>query len=139
MKVDQKMGAWAEQHALIYLQNLGYILVARNYYCRYGEIDLIVKNDSDLVFIEVKARSKTKYGQAIEVISFSKQKKIMRTALHFLNKNLQFSHYFCRFDVICFDFKHNFSKNVQQRFDDYVYDLNWIENAFTFEAEFINL
>ena len=139
MKNNKSLGTWAEQQALIYLQNFGYFLIAKNYHSKYGEIDLIVKNHQYLVFIEVKARSKTKYGQAIEVISYSKQKKIIKTALQFLNQNSQFNDDFCRFDVICFDFDHKISKSVQQKFNDYVYDLNWIENAFTFDAELINL
>ena len=48
-------------------------------------------------------------------------------------------HFYCRFDVICFDFFQQFAKTIQQDFSKFTYDQQWIENAFTFEQEFINL
>ena len=110
-----------------------------NYHCRYGEIDLIVQKNQELIFVEVKARSATQYAQSYETISFSKQKKIMKSALCFLNTHPQFQHFYCRFDVICFDFFQQFAKTIQQDFSKFTYDQQWIENAFTFEQEFINL
>lgn len=134
-----KMGMWAELEALSYLQKMGFILVAQNFHSRFGEIDLIMKKDQDLIFVEVKARSKTKYGLAHEVISVTKQRKIMHTALEFLEKQQSYSHFYCRFDVICFNFEQKFSKSIHYDFENCQYDLNWIENAFTFDSEFINL
>ena len=133
------LGQWAEQQALTWAEQQNYVLVQRNLHSRYGEIDLIVAREKDLVFIEVKARSNTQYAQAIETISIHKQRKMMKTALHFLNEQSHFQNYYCRFDVICFDFYQHFAKTLQQDFSKYPYDQQWIENAFTFDQELINL
>ena len=133
------LGQWAEQQALKRLQTQGFTLIVANYHCRYGEIDLIVQKDQELIFVEVKARSMTQYAQSCETISPSKQKKIMKSALCFLNAEPQFQEFYCRFDVICFDFFQQFAKKIQQDFSKCPYDQQWIENAFTFDQEFINL
>ena len=133
------LGHWAEQQALKLLQAQGFTLIVANYHCRYGEIDLIVQKDQELIFVEVKARSVTQYAQSCETISSSKQKKIMKSALCFLNAEPQFQEFYCRFDVICFDFSQQFAKKIQQDFSKLPYDQQWIENAFTFDQEFINL
>lgn len=133
------LGQWAELQALKRLQAQGFTLIVANYHCRYGEIDLIVQKDQELIFVEVKARSVTQYAQSYETISLSKQKKIMKSALCFLNAEPQFQEFYCRFDVICFDFSQQFAKKIQQDFSKCPYDQQWIENAFTFDQEFINL
>ncbi len=127
------LGQWAEQQALKLLQTQGFTLIVANYHCRYGEIDLIVQKDQELIFVEVKARSVTQYAQSCETISSSKQKKIMKSALCFLNAQPQFQEFYCRFDVICFDFPQKIAKTVQQDFSNFHYDLQWIENAFTLD------
>ena len=135
LKLDQ----WAEQQALHILQTQGFQLVAANYHCRYGEIDLIVQRAQELVFVEVKARSVTQYAHSFESISLSKQRKIMKSALCFLDAHQEFQNFYSRFDVICFDFLQQFAKTIQQDFSKFTYDQQWIENAFTFDQEFINL
>ena len=136
---DANLGQWAEQQALQFLQSQGFSLIMANYHCRYGEIDLIVEKQQELLFVEVKARSITQYAQACETISLSKQKKIIKSALFFLNVYPQFQNFYCRFDVICFDFSQQFAKKIQQDFSKFPYDQQWIENAFTFDQEFISL
>ena len=136
---QMNLGQWAEQQALRLVEQQGYVQVQQNYHSRYGEIDLIVARGQELVFIEVKARSNTRYAQAIESISIHKQRKMMKTALHFLNEQSHFQNYYCRFDAICFDFYQHFAKTLQQDFSKYPYHQQWIENAFTFDQELINL
>ena len=68
-----------------------------------------------------------------------KQLKIFKTALSFIEKTPQFQHFYYRFDVFCFDFHQQFAKNIQQDFSNYSYDHQWIENAFTLDADLINL
>jgi len=133
------LGQWAEQQALKILQAQGFQLVAANYHCRYGEIDLIVQHAQELVFVEVKARSVTQYAHSFESISLSKQRKIMKSALCFLEAHPEFQNFYSRFDVVCFDFLQQFAKTIQQDFSKFTYDQQWIENAFTFDQEFINL
>ena len=135
----QQLGAWAEQQAAQLMQNHGFQFLAANYHSRYGELDLILVCDQELVFVEVKARAQTRYAQAIESVSRAKQGKMLKTAMCFIQKNPQFAHYYYRFDVICFDFNQQFSKNIQHDFTKYPYDVQWIENAFTFDPELINL
>ena len=139
MTQAKKLGQWAETEAVKIAHEAGYTLVQANYHSRYGEIDLIVQKDQDLVFIEVKARSQTHYAQASETVSLSKQRKLMQTALIFLQQSPQYNACYCSFDVICFDFYQHFAKSIQYDFSKCPYDQQWIENAFTFEQEFITL
>ncbi len=127
------LGQWAEQQALIFLQQGGYVLVEQNYHSRYGEIDLIVRKNQELVFVEVKARSAGNWAQAHEVISFSKQRKIIQTAQHYLAQSPHFQDCYCRFDALCFELSQPVAKTIQQDFYNLIYDLQWIENAFTLD------
>lgn len=91
-------GAWGEAIAAEYLRKHGYHLVARGYRCRFGEIDLIVKNRKYLVFAEVKLRKSAQFAHALEYVDVRKQERLRTTASLYLSKNptqLQ-----PRFDVI---------------------------------------
>src|ERR1043165_1549242 len=109
----QDLGQWAEQTALAFLQSHDYECVTQNYHSRYGEIDLIVQRQQELVFVEVKARSAGSYAEACEVISPTQQRKIIKTAQLFLQKYPKYYDFDCRFDVICFDFPQKIAKTVQ--------------------------
>ena len=111
-----KLGQWAEQQALAVLEEQGYVYVQSNYHSRFGEIDLIVQKGQELVFVEVKARSKTRFAQAAETISYSKQRKISKTAMLFLQDHPHFQQYYCRLGVMCFDFFEEMPKTIQQVF-----------------------
>lgn len=139
MSRQKQLGLWAEQQAAHLMEEQGFQLLAQNYHSRYGELDLVMQRGLELVFVEVKARARTRYAPAIESISYTKQRKILQTALCFIQQSPQFIHYDYRFDVICFDFNQYFAKTIQHDFSLYPYDLQWIENAFTFDQEFINL
>ena len=127
------LGQWAEQTALLFLQSQQYQYVNKNYHSRFGEIDLIVKRDNELVFVEVKARSAGSYAEACEVISYSQQRKIIKTAQFFLQRYPNYYNFDCRFDVICFDFPKKFAKTVQPDFSKLQYDQQWIKHAFTLD------
>lgn len=133
MLLAQQLGKWAEQTALNLLQKQNYVLVTSNYHSRRGEVDLIVKRGQELVFVEVKARTIGNYGQACEMVTRTKQKKIIKTAMRFLQRYPSYQDFYCRFDVICFDFPQKIAKTVQQDFSNFHYDLQWIENAFTLD------
>ena len=133
------LGEWAELEAIEILTRAGFKILAHNFHSRYGEIDIIACRDLDLVFIEVKARAKTSHGQAFEVVTPSKQLKIVKTALKFVEKYPNFYDYYYRFDVICFDFLQEFSKKIQYDFSKITYHQQWIENAFTLDIDLINL
>lgn len=92
------LGPWGEAQAADYLRRKGYTLVAANYRCRFGEIDLIVRNRCYLVFVEVKLRKSAGFAQAREFVDFRKQQRIRATASMYLSRyptSLQ-----PRFDVI---------------------------------------
>ncbi len=127
------LGQWAEQAALLFLQSQQYQYVNKNYHSRFGEIDLIVKRDNELVFVEVKARSAGSYAEACEVISYSQQRKIIKTAQFFLQRYPNYYNFDCRFDVICFDFPQKLAKTVQPDFSKLQYDQQWIKHAFTLD------
>lgn len=91
-------GRWGEALAAKYLEKKKYTLVACNYTCRCGEIDLIVQNKTYLVFVEVKLRKSDAFAKASEFVDFRKQNRIRTTAELYLAQHetaLQ-----PRFDVI---------------------------------------
>jgi putative endonuclease len=132
-KKKNELGQWAEQCALTFLQTHQCEFVSRNYHSRYGEIDLIVKRQNELIFVEVKARSAGSYAAACEVITPSQRRKIIKTAQLFLQEHPDYYDFDCRFDVICFDFPQKIAKTVQPDFSKLKYDQQWIEHAFTLD------
>ena len=91
-------GRWGEETAAAYLRRRHYTIVAANYRCRLGEIDLIAENRDYLVFVEVKRRKNDAYAEAKEFVTAAKQQRVMRAAQLWLQQNeteLQ-----PRFDVI---------------------------------------
>ncbi len=91
-------GAWGEALAAEYLRKKHYSLVAAGYSCRFGEIDLIVRDRKNLVFVEVKLRKNADFALAREYVDRRKQDRLRITASVYLSQNptkLQ-----PRFDVI---------------------------------------
>ena len=77
-------GRHAENLAALFLQQQGLKLVARNYRCRFGEIDLIAREGNTLVFVEVRMRASNQFGGAAASITAAKRRKLLRTARHYL-------------------------------------------------------
>lgn len=94
-------GAEAEELAARHLQAQGLELLARNWRCRYGEIDLILREGATLVFVEVRSRRRGDYGGAAESISAAKRARLKRSAAAYL---AQCRHRgACRFDAVLMD------------------------------------
>lgn len=74
------LGKWGERLAAEALRKQGWKLVETNYRCRMGEIDLIVSNQKYLVFVEVKLRKNSRFGQAAEAVTPEKQRKLRAAA-----------------------------------------------------------
>jgi putative endonuclease len=91
-------GAAAEQAAADYLIGQGLKLVARNFRCRGGEIDLVMHDGPTLVFVEVRARSRADFGGAAESITPTKQGRIILAARHYLAQHGIDAP--CRFDAV---------------------------------------
>lgn len=106
-------GKNAEQQALHYLVAHGLKHLDSNYYCKGGEIDLIMNDAEQLVFVEVRYRSRSDYGSAAESVTVAKQRKLIIAAQHYLmTSGLDKP---CRFDVVGIDNKRK---------------INWIKDAF---------
>ena len=94
------VGRRAEQLAFDYLIGHGLTPVARNFYCRGGEIDLIMLDEDCLTFVEVRFRSTDKFARASDTVDARKQQKIIRTAAMFVARNQRFGNTVMRFDVV---------------------------------------
>lgn len=81
----QTLGRLGEALALEHLRRLGYAIVARNYRCREGEVDIVATTADTVVFVEVKARRSTTYGSPLEAVDARKQARLARAARHFLH------------------------------------------------------
>ncbi len=110
--IDQ--GKVAENKACDFLQKNGLKLVKKNYHCRSGEIDLIMQDKQELVFVEVRYRAKNDYGSALDSIDQHKIKKLIAAASHYVSKHQLDQP--MRFDVVGFDAS---------------FKPNWITHAFT--------
>ena len=80
-------GAWGEALAADYLRTKHYKIVAANYACRFGEIDIIARNRDYLVFVEVKLRKNARFAAAREYVNRQKQDRIRITASIYLSEN----------------------------------------------------
>ena len=112
-------GSQAENLALQHLTQQGLELVERNYHCRGGEIDLIMLDKATLVFVEVRYRKSTSFGSALESVNHAKQKRIIHTAQHFLQRQTSnYSQSCYRFDVVAISP------------EEHTPEINWLKDAF---------
>ena len=97
---NRKTGTIREDKAALWLTKQGVKIIARNFRCRFGEIDLIIRHDGYLAFVEVKYRKSTGAGFPVEAVSFSKQKIICKVADYYrITKGIPDDHPI-RYDVI---------------------------------------
>lgn len=95
----KNMGLWGEDKAAEFLKAKKYIILARNYHSRFGEIDIIAKKQNTIIFVEVKTRKNTAFGFPAELVNYQKQQKIMKTAQLYINDNFN-AEFDYRFDII---------------------------------------
>lgn len=94
-------GKTGEDLAVKFIEDNGFTVIERNWrFSRLGEIDIIATKNEQLVFIEVKARTSTFFGEPIEAITPTKIKKIYRIAEIYLSKKPLYNDKECRFDAI---------------------------------------
>ena len=96
----QRDGATAEDLAAAYLARHGLAIIARNYRCRGGEIDLVARDGATVVFVEVRYRSSRAFGGAGASVGARKQARILLAARHYLAGRADVA---CRCDVIALD------------------------------------
>lgn len=115
-KERRQEGYLQEQKAEDYLREKGFQILKRNFYSRYGEIDIIAKDGKYIVFVEVKYRKNPKVGHPLEAVDIRKQKRICKTADWFCKRYGYQEDTPCRFDVIGITME----------------DIQYIENAFLY-------
>lgn len=93
-------GRDAEALACAHLQGAGLTLLARNYRCAHGELDLIMEQGASLVFVEVRYREGARFGSAADSVTFRKQEKVRAAAQHYLLLHPAQAQRPCRFDVV---------------------------------------
>lgn len=110
-------GQYFEEQACVYLKQQGLKLKSRNVSFSTGEIDLIMTDEKQLVFVEVRFRQHNKFGGAAASVDYRKQTKLIKTAQLYLQKQFGNQPPSCRFDVIAIEGdKQNFK-------------VDWIKNA----------
>ena len=115
--LKKQLGNRAEHQAALYLsEQQQMVVIEKNYRSQLGEIDLIMRDQEDIVFVEVRSRTHSTQNP-VESINKTKQKKIMRTAVHFLQHKKWLHKVNYRFDIISI-------------LND---DIEWIKNAFVSE------
>ena len=83
--MDRKeTGALGEQAAADYLLEKGYELLARNWHCRWGELDLVARKEEILAFVEVKTRKPGAMVSPLEAVNRTKRRKLIRSAQAYL-------------------------------------------------------
>ncbi len=91
-------GAEAEALAAAFLEDHGVVIIARNYRCRLGEIDLVARDGATTVFVEVRSRASTAFGGAAASITTTKRARLLKAARHYL-AGLRVTPQ-CRFDAL---------------------------------------
>ena len=94
------LGDAAEQAAVELLERSGYRVVARNFRCAWGEVDVVAERGELLCFVEVRMRSTAAWGDPAHTVSWAKQRKVAKAALHYLLEREDAPRRMVRFDVV---------------------------------------
>jgi putative endonuclease len=97
------IGTTYEYRAAAYLKSQGYAILARNYRCRTGEVDIIARDGEYLCFVEVKYRSGAGCGTPLEAVNYHKQQKILGVARYYIMKHGLPVDTACRMDVVAIE------------------------------------
>ncbi|MDG1461976.1 MAG: YraN family protein [Gammaproteobacteria bacterium] len=111
-------GAICEDIALEHMQSQGLKIIERNFNCRLGELDLIMRSESCLIIAEVRYRKSLNFGGAAATIDHTKQQRIIKTTQIYLQKHPQYKKLPVRFDVIAM------SGELSEP------EIQWLKNAF---------
>ena len=103
--MSRRVGRVTEAVAAVFLLMRGLRIIGRNYYCAYGEIDLIAlhrerRQAMALVFVEVRYRTVESLGSVAASIDGAKQLRLLKSANHFLHRHQQYSRLPVRFDAV---------------------------------------
>ena len=101
---NRRLGDWGERQARLYLEAKGYAIVASNFRCRAGEIDIVARQGGEFVFVEVKTRRGDAFGEAEESISPARAERLAAVAEEFLQSWLADGYHSAtpwRIDLVC--------------------------------------
>lgn len=98
MNINKTIGNKGERKVAIKYILKGYKIIARNFSCRYGELDIVAQKGDTVAIVEVKTRKNANYANAKDFVDLRKQDKLRKTADIFLQKN-GLCDYIIRFDV----------------------------------------
>ena len=84
---NQRIGAWGEETAAVWLASRGYEVIRRNVRTPYGEIDIVAKRGDTIIFVEVKTRTSNKMGLPEESITTRKREHMIACAEHYVMEN----------------------------------------------------
>lgn len=98
-----RVGQQAEDAAVAYLRNTGYVIIARNVRTPEGEIDIVAREGDTVVFLEVKARRSHRFGSAVAAVDTKKRRRIRESAANFMQFYPQVQLMNIRFDVLAID------------------------------------
>lgn len=124
-RTSHSRGQHAEQACCEFLQQQGLGLLEKNYRGHHGEIDLIMQDGNDIVFIEVRYRNSERFGGALESVTTQKQARVLATAEQYLQTENRLKN--ARIDVVAMSQKR---QNTTQAHSDAGYSFEWIKNAF---------
>jgi putative endonuclease len=108
-----------ESRAAEHLERHGLEILARGYRCRLGELDLVCRDDRQLVIVEVRARSRNAVCSAVDSIDVHKRRRIVQATRHLLMRHAAWQTAVIRFDVVAFEAIDTPEPQIQ-----------WIRNAF---------
>ena len=94
-----EVGATGEDRAADHLVRNGFRIVERNYRCKLGELDIVARDGSTLVFVEVRSRRDAEFGSALDAINVHKRRKVTKVAMFYLARR-QPKFREARFDVV---------------------------------------
>ena len=119
MPANRDKGLSAETEARDYLERQGLRCLAHNFHCRFGEIDLVMRDGTTVCFVEVKYRGSGAFGGAAFALPATKQRRLIKTAQFYLAANRRFAAAPLRFDALL----------IQRRADGSD-AIEWIRDAF---------
>lgn len=115
----RKLGRFGEDIAVNFLENNGIKVINRNYFTKYGEIDLIGFEKETIIFTEVKLRNNNNFGLPIESITKSKYNRY-KNAIELFLQDTMINYNDIRFDIICI---YNYKYNDE-------YKIEWLKNQY---------
>jgi len=113
------IGREAERAARRFLEARGCVFIEDNYLCRMGEIDLVMRQDETLAFVEVRFRRRPDFGSGADSVDRRKQRRLIRAAQHYIQVRRIGERHPIRFDVVSLSAGRNGG-----------YEIDWIPNAF---------